>query len=103
MPAMHAKRKNEFTAAELIDQLRSLQIAGPDLKTLIELTNALIDDEFGRRVRILKQSQDGKDLPIQFLQEQLHRGQCKCVSAMRWLENEIGDFRWHTATLLTLK
>ena len=88
MPAMHAKRKDEFTAAELIDRHRSLHVAGPDLKALIELTNAFIDDEFERRVGVLKQSQDGKDLPIQFLREQLHRGQCKCVSAMQWLQKD---------------
>jgi hypothetical protein len=83
-----AKRKHEYTAAELIDHLRSLHVAGPDLKALIELTNAFIDDEFERRVAILKQSADGKSLPIQFLQAQLHQGQCRCVSAMRWSEND---------------
>jgi hypothetical protein len=91
MPAMHAKRKDqpaEPTAGELIVALGKLSVVGHDLKALIEVTNAHITTDFERRVAIMKQSRDGSASPIQFLKHQLHQGQCRCVSAMQWLQNE---------------
>jgi hypothetical protein len=91
MPAMHAKRKDqpaELTAGELIVALGKLSVAGHDLKALIEVTNGHITTDFERRVAIMKQSRDGKGLPIQFLEHQLHQGQCRCVSAMNWLQGD---------------
>jgi hypothetical protein len=75
-------------ASEAIKVLSVANVVGADLKALIELTNSLIDEEFERRVALMKQSRDGKDLPVEVLRRELHKGLCRCVSAMRWLENE---------------
>lgn len=91
MPAMHAKRKDqpvELTAGELIAALGKLSVVGHDLKALIELTNAKITTDFEKRVAIMKESRDGKGLPIAILERQLHQGSCRCVSAMQWLQKD---------------
>jgi hypothetical protein len=91
MPAIHAKRKHEPaepTAGELIAALGKLSVVGHDLKALIEVTNAQITADFDRRVAIMKQSRDGCGLPIAILERELHKGLCRCVSAMQWLQKD---------------
>jgi hypothetical protein len=90
MPA-HAKRKDEpaeLTPGELIAALGKLSVVGHDLKALIEVTNGQITADFERRVAVMKQSRDGKSLPVAILERELHRGMCRCVSAMQWLQND---------------
>jgi len=82
-----AKRKNELNAAELIAQLRTLHVAGADLKALIEMTHEFITEDVERRVRELKSGSCGA-LPAEVLRRDLVKFQCKCVAGLRLLSDE---------------
>jgi hypothetical protein len=64
---MLAKRKTEWTAAELIDSLRGAHVTGADLKALIELTRSFIAEDLERRVAAMKATRDGAPMPAQVL------------------------------------
>jgi hypothetical protein len=81
---MLAKRKTEWTAAELIDSLRGAHVAGADLKALVELTREFIDEDLERRVAVLKASRDGAPLPAETLRRELVRQRCRCEAALTW-------------------
>ena len=84
MPAMHARRKDEYTAQRLIDALRRLHMTPEDLKSLIQLTHDFIGEDLERRVNELKQSRDGRDLPIDMLRQEItRRDPCMCRAALR--------------------
>ena len=85
---MLAKRKHEYTAAELIDGLRGLHVSGGDLRRLVELCQELISEDLERRVNALKQSKDGESLPREALARDLVRYECRCAAALRWTANE---------------
>ena len=75
------KRKDEWTAGQLIEQLSRLHVAGPDLKALVQLTQDFVNEELQRRVANAKQSRDGKDLPVQIIRQQFISGRCHCDAA----------------------
>jgi hypothetical protein len=80
-----AKRKHEYTAAELIDSLRTVHVAGADLRELVQLTQTLITEDLERRTDILKNGRDGASLPREVLRQGLVRqGECQCNAALRW-------------------
>lgn len=86
MPAMHAKRKDEYTAAELIESLRDLHMTPADLKSLIGLTQEMIEEEVTRRVDAIKSGRDGASLPKQTIRNDLTHGECGCRYAVRLCE-----------------
>jgi hypothetical protein len=87
MPAMHARRKDEYTAAQLIDALRHLHMTPEDLKSLVQLTQDFIGEELERRVNVMKQSRDGAGLPIEILRREITRlDPCMCKAALRLCE-----------------
>jgi hypothetical protein len=93
MPAMHAKRKHEWTAAELISALRDVHVGGADLKALAQLTQELANEDLDRRVVAAKQSRDGAGLPVEVLRRQIvglpieRSYNCECRAALRWLND----------------
>jgi hypothetical protein len=90
MPAMHAKRRDEHTAQELIAALRRLHLTPADLKALIELCHEFISEDLNGRVNALKQSRDGRDLPIEILRREIWKHDpCMCQAALRFCEKEI--------------
>lgn len=90
MPAMHAKRKNEMTAAELIDSLRGLHLSSADLQSLIAFTQEAIEEDVQRRVATLKAGRDGAGLPEQMIRRDICRGECACRYSVRLIERELG-------------
>ena len=85
---MLAKRKHEYTAAELIDGLRGLPVSGDDLRRLVFFTQEMVAEELQRRVTAFKASRDGSGLPAETLARDLVRGQCHCEAALRWTKHE---------------
>lgn len=92
---MFAKRKEQklspppdfsrLTAAELIDLLRAVHVAGSDLRALVELTQRLIADDLERRVAVQKASRDGRGLPIEVIRRDLMKHhKCPCEGALAW-------------------
>lgn len=85
-----AKRKQELTAAEHVDCLRSLHVSGTDLKALVTLTQELIAEELERKVTAAKASRDGASLPVELLRRQIvglpteAAYNCECRAALRW-------------------
>ncbi|MGB8629193.1 MAG: hypothetical protein WCD69_07360, partial [Xanthobacteraceae bacterium] len=87
MPAMHAKRRDEHTAQELIHALRRLHMTPADLKALIELTHDFISEDLERRLDALKASRDGAGLPREVLRSEITRNHvCMCRSALHYCE-----------------
>jgi hypothetical protein len=92
MPAMHAKRKDEFTAQEHIEALRHLHLTPADLQSLILLTHQFIDEDLDRRLNALKASRDGAGLPIEVLRREITRNSvCMCRCALQHCEKDIGN------------
>jgi hypothetical protein len=89
MPAMHAKRRDEWTAAELIEALGRLHFTPADLKALIDLTLSVIDETLDRKLAELKAGRDGASLPIQSLRQEIIKNWCPCQAALRHCEKEI--------------
>jgi hypothetical protein len=71
MPAMHAKRRDEHTAQELIAALRRLHVSSADLKDLIQLVQDFIEEDLNRRLDVIKASSSGRDLPREVLKRDL--------------------------------
>ena len=86
--AFAAKRKDEYTAAELIDGLRGLHVTGGDLRRLVELTQELITKDLARRVNLLKETKDGAGLPWEVLARGLVAHDCRCAAALRLTADE---------------
>jgi len=61
---MLAKRKHEYTAAELIDGLRGLPVSGDDLRRLVFFTQEMVAEELQRRVTAFKASIAGCPLKL---------------------------------------
>jgi hypothetical protein len=78
-----AKRRHEMTAAAHIQALRSLHFTPTDLLDLISLLKELTSDELERRLQEMKNSQDGKSQPVEFLRRMLIGGQCNCAATER--------------------
>jgi hypothetical protein len=86
--AFAAKRKHELTAAELIESLRGVHVAGGDLRALVQLTGQFVAEDLDRRVAALKASRDGAGIPEGVIRNDLVRNQCHCAAALRWTANE---------------
>jgi hypothetical protein len=71
-----AKKKPEPPSAEE---------RGQALLEEIQAVRAKIQDYIEEKVQELKQSQDGRGLPIDFLRAQVHRYECECRCAARLL------------------
>jgi hypothetical protein len=85
-----AKRKHEYTAAELIDSLRGLHMTPEDLRALIALTQDAIEEDVTRRIGVIKASRDGAGLPEQMIRRDICRHECACRYSMRLIEQELG-------------
>jgi hypothetical protein len=85
---MLAKRKNEWSASQLIDALRDLHVSGADLRNLVQLTRDFVAEDLERRVALAKDSLDGRGLPAEVLRRDIVRQDCQCTAALRWLAHE---------------
>jgi hypothetical protein len=87
---MHAKRRDEHTAQELIAALRRLHMSSADLKSLIEVCHEFISEDLERRANQLKQSRDGQGLPLEICRREIVRNEvCMCRAALRVCGQEI--------------
>jgi hypothetical protein len=81
MPAMQARRKDEWTAQEHIQALRHLHTTPADLKSLVELMQELIAEDLDRRAEEVKLGCPG--VPLGSIKNDLKRNQCACAYALR--------------------
>jgi hypothetical protein len=81
MPAMHAKRRDEHTAQELIAALRRLHCSPVDLRDLVQLVQDLIAENLDHRAADIKKGCQG--VPLEVIKNDLKKQQCACAYALR--------------------
>jgi hypothetical protein len=81
MPAMHAKRRDEHTAQDLIAALRRLHLSPVDLRDLIQLVQEFVEEDLNRRAADVKKGCQG--LPLEVIKNDLKKHQCACTYGLR--------------------
>lgn len=94
MPAMHAKRKDEWTAERLINALGRLHMSSADLTALIQLTHQFASEQAEQKLHALKASRDGAALPLEILRREVTKqGECFCRCALRLCDDNSDGVR----------
>jgi hypothetical protein len=78
---MHAKRRDEHTAQDLIGALRRLHLSPVDLRDIIQLVQEFVEEDLNRRAADVKKGCQG--LPLEVIKNDLKKHQCACAYGLR--------------------